>query len=212
MVFWTGIVVGGLFVWLAVRMGFYETWAMLFNVVVAVYTAVFLTPVIVSKIPAAGDTAYGNALTLTAVAAAVFLVLHGISYIFLTGQFKVAFPKVLDLVGAGVLGFLAGVLVWSFVALLVSVTPIAQSSLAQDIGFGRKIEQAQGAYICWWCNRVNAVASPGGRRQPAQKNVRWLLDKAEQKSPGKTLERPEPDNAGSLKTPPARQKFDPEDI
>ncbi len=75
MVFWTGILVGGLFVWLAVRMGFYETWAMLFNVVVAVYAAVFLTPVIVSKIPAAGDTAYGNALTLTAVAAAVFLLL-----------------------------------------------------------------------------------------------------------------------------------------
>ena len=167
---------------------------------------------IVSSIAAAGDTAYGNALTLAAVAAAVFLVLHGISYIFLTGQFKVVFPKVLDLVGAGVLGFLAGVLVWSFVALLVSVTPIAQSGLAQDIGFGRKIEQAQGPYLCWWCNRVNAVASAGSRRQPAQKNVRWLLDKAEQKSPDKMLERPKPDNAGSLKPPAARRKLDPEDI
>ena len=98
MVFWASILARGVFAWLAIRMGFYETWTMLFNIVISIYVAIFLTPAIVDVAPAAGDTSYGNALTLAVTATGVFLVLHGISYVFLTGQFNVSFPKIFDLV------------------------------------------------------------------------------------------------------------------
>ena len=212
MVFWTGIAVGGLFVWLAVRMGFFEVWALLFNVVVSVYTALFLTPLIGQKISAAGDTSYGSALTLAGVAAGTFLILQGVSFTFLTGQFKVPFPKILDNVGAGVLGFLTGFLIWSFLALLVSATPIARSSLAKNIGFGRKIEQAEGAYLCWWCDLVNTVASPGDSRRPAQQMVASLLDAAERKAPHNAPEQPAANRPPVFTPPTLPRRTVPDDI
>lgn len=192
MAFWTGILVGGFFAWLAVRKGFYETWTLLFNVVISIYVSVLLTPVIADSVPAAGDTAYGNALTLTAIAAGTFLILHGISYTLFTGQFGVTFPKIFDNIGAGILGFLAGFLIWSFVALLISATPIGQKDTARTIGFGRKIEQSNGAYISWWCNLVNTIASSEDTRRPVQETVSRLLEKADKKTRDKIPEQPEP--------------------
>ena len=170
MVFWTGIVVGGFFIWLAVRMGFYETWALLFIVVISVY-----------------------ALTLTTIAVGTFLILHGISYTFLTGQFNVSFPKIFDNLGAGVLGFLAGFLIWSFAALLISATPIGQKCFARAIGFGPEIQQTNGSYICWWCNLVSTAVSAKDNRQQAQETVSRLLEKAEEEIPD-TPERDGPNN------------------
>lgn len=176
-VFWIGILIGGLFAFLGTKRGFYETWTTLFNVVVAVYTSILLTPVIVEKIPAAGETAYGNALTLLAIAAAIFLPMHGISFIWLTGQFKVAFPKTLDLVGAGILGFLKGVLIWSFIAVLISSTPLGQKDSAERIGFGSKIEQTNGRYVCLWCGLIDTVTASGDNRRSARESISFLLEK-----------------------------------
>ncbi len=194
MIFWVGILVGAFFVWLAIGRGFYETWTMLFNVVISIYTAVYLTPVIVDIIPAAGETDYGNALTLAAVAAAVFVILYVISLTFLTGQFKVAFPKIFDNLGAGILGFLAGLLIWSFVVLLISATPIGKNDFAKSIGF----PQTSNPYLCWWCDLINtAAASDDG--QPAQEAVTWLLEEAKEK----TLEQPDP-NEPNTPDPPTQ--------
>lgn len=91
MVFWFGILVGGLVAWFTVTIGFYETWAMLFNFVVSVYVAVFVGPMIIELFPVAGDTAYGAILAVVSVAVAVFLILESISYSFITGR-GVSFP------------------------------------------------------------------------------------------------------------------------
>lgn len=194
MVFWVGILVGAFFVWLAVGRGFYETWTMLFNVVISIYTAVYLTPVIVEIIPAAGETAYGNAMMLTALAVAVFAILYVISLTFLTGQFKVAFPKLFDNLGAGVLGFLAGLLVWSFVVLLISATPIGKNDFAKSIGF----PQTGNVYLCWWCDLINTAAASDDT-QSAQEAVTRLVEEAERK----TLEQPDP-NEPAAPAPPTQ--------
>jgi len=183
MVFWVGILVGAFFVWLAVGRGFYETWTMLFNVVISIYTAVYLTPVIVEIIPAAGETAYGNAMMLTALAVAVFAILYVISLTFLTGQFKVAFPKLFDNLGAGVLGFLAGLLVWSFVVLLISATPIGKNDFAKSIG----LKEANNPYLCWWCDLINTAAASDDT-QSAQEAVARLIEEADEE----TLEQTDP--------------------
>jgi len=174
MVFWAGILAAAFFAWLAVKIGFYETWTMLFNIVISIYLSVFLTPAITTMVPAASDTAYGNALTLITVAAGAFLILHGVSYSFLTGRFSVWFPRPIDNVGSGLLGFLGGLLVWSFLALVISVSPLSQAGFAQDIGLRNSVEQTNVSYIAWWCDLVNAVVATGDGKRPTQEVILQL--------------------------------------
>ncbi len=181
MVLLAGILVGGLCIWFAIKMGFYETWAMLFNIVISIYVAVFLTPVIVDIIPAAGDTSYGNAMTLAATAIGTFLILHGISYIFLTGQFSVSFPKAFDILFAGLLGFLTGFLLSSFAALIITLTPISQSGLANKAGFNIRSQQANISYICWWCDLVNSIVASPDKEITSEQTIKQLLNSGQSK-------------------------------
>ena len=200
MVFWASILAGGLFVWLAVRIGFFEMWTLLFNIVISIYVAIYLTPVIVDVAPAAGDTSYGNALTLAAVATGTFLVLFGISYVFLTGQFNVAFPKIFDLVFAGLLGFLAGALVFSFAALVVTVTPISQNRLLSKAGFNAQSQRTNIAYICRWCDLIDMAVSSPDSETTAEQTINALLSSAQSGRPDETDKQPDPyeptDNKG----------------
>jgi hypothetical protein len=182
MIFWLGILAAAFCAWLAVRIGFYEMWAMLFNVLISVYLAVVLTPVIAEVVPAAAEPPIGAALTLIALAAGSFLILHVISYTFLTGQFRVTFPKILDNLGSGILGFLGGFLIWSFLTLVVSVTPLSQNAAARNIGFGPQITQTTAPYLSWWCDLVNTAAASPDVRQPAQETIARLLDDTAKKA------------------------------
>lgn len=155
------ILAGMAFVGFAVKIGLYETWAMLFNIVISIYLAVFLAPAIADSINITDNTAYNNVLVMAAVAIVTFLLLHGSCYLLITGQSKIQLPKALDTIGSGLLGFLAGLLVWNFVILLIYVTPLSQSAFAKKVGL--EPESAKAGYICWWCNRVNQIAS--GRYQ-----------------------------------------------
>jgi len=189
MVFWAGILAAAFFAWLAVKIGFYETWTMLFNIVISIYLSVFLTPVITSMVPAAGDTAYGNALTLITVAAGAFLILHGVSYSFLTGRFSVWFPRPLDNVGSGLLGFLAGLLIWSFLALVILVSPLSQAGFAQDIDLRNAVEQTSVPYIAWWCDLVNGIVAAGDNKYTTRQVISKLLKPAQERPAHKPADR-----------------------
>jgi hypothetical protein len=192
MVFWAGILAAAFFAWLAVKIGFYETWTMLFNIVISIYLSLFLTPVITTMVPAASDTAYGNALTLITVAAGAFLILHGVSYSFLTGRFSIWFPRPVDNVGSGLLGFLGGLLVWSFVTLVISVSPLSQAGFARDIGLRSTVDQTSVPYIAWWCDLVNAVVATDDGKRATQEVIRRLLEPAKRGSFQKPTEQGEP--------------------
>ena len=192
MVFWIGILVGGAFAWLTIKRGFYETWALVFNIVISIYLAVFLGPVIADVVPSAGDTLYGNALTMLATAIGSFLILHVISYTFLTGQFAISFPKIFDTLGTGFLGFLTGFLVWSFVGLLIYTTPISQQPIVKEIGFGSQFQQTSVSYISRFCNLVNAIVFSQDNERTTQQALSGLLKSAESNVQGKTAERTEP--------------------
>jgi len=183
MVFWASILAGGLFIWLALRIGFFEMWTLLFNIVISIYLAIFLTPVVKNVAPAAADTSYGNALTMAVIAAGTFLVLYGISYIFLTGQFSVAFPKTFDLIFAGLLGFGAGVLVFSFAALVVTVTPISQNRLMSKAGFNAQSQRTNIAYICRWCDLIDLAVSSPDSETTAERTITALLSSAQPEPP-----------------------------
>ena len=194
MVFWASILAGGLFVWLAVRIGFFEMWTLLFNIVISIYVAIYLTPVIVDLAPAAGDTSYGSALTLAAIAIGTFLALFGISYVFLTGQFSVAFPKVFDLVFAGVLGFLAGALVFSFAAIMITVTPLSQNRLLSKAGFNAQSQQTNIVYISRWCDLIDLAAASSDSQTTAEQTINALLSIAQPEPPAETDRQPDPND------------------
>jgi hypothetical protein len=190
MVFWIGILVGGTFAWLVIKLGFYQTWALVFNIIISIYLSLYLQPVI-ANIPAVGDTPYSNALTMIVIALASFMVLHGISYTFLTGQFNVSFPKVFDILGSGLLGFLAGFLVWSFLSLLIYITPVSQNTFVKGIGFKDEFQQTSISYISRFCNLVNAIVSQDNENS-AEQTIDKLLNGAKSKAQKKTPEKPEP--------------------
>lgn len=191
MVFWIGILVGGAFAWLAIKLRFYQTWALAFNIIISIYLGLYLRPVIVN-IPAVGDTPYSNALTLATVALACFLILHGISYTFLTGQFNISFPKVFDVLGAGVLGFLAGFLVWTFLSLLIYITPASQNTFVKGAGFNNDYRKTAVSYISRFCNLVNVVVSSPDEESSTEQIINKLLKDSRSKAREKTLKKPKP--------------------
>ncbi len=210
MVFWLGILCGGLFIWFAIKIGFFEMLAMLFNIVISVYVAIFLAPVILETVPEAGDIPCCNAFTMTVLAVGTFFILYGITYVFLTGQFKVSFPKLFDILLTGVLGFLAGFLVLSFAALVITITPLSQNRFVKQVGFNRNSQQANISYICWWCDLVNAIVSSPDTKITSKEAVEHLLSDTQPTTPEKedgqtTISTPvEPDdlNDGQQSVPP----------
>lgn len=151
-----GIVIGGIFAFLGVRKGFYDTWAILFDIVIAVYLGVFLGPAIAAITPEALP-GYHSAMTIGATGLAAFAILYGISYIFITNQYKVPFPRALDILGAGFLGFLAGVLVWSFASTVVCLTPLTEKAVFKTLGFQAAVDQASVSYLAGWCDGVHSI-------------------------------------------------------
>jgi hypothetical protein len=178
MVFWVGILVGGLFAYLAIKKGFYEMWALGFNIIISIYLAVFLGPVVADIIPA-GTAVYSKALTVLATAVACFLILHGISYTFITGQFSISLPKIVDVVGAGLFGFLIGFLVWSFFSLLIMTMPITENAFAEEAGFDTQAQQTSISYVSWWCGKVNRIVPSRDRKQTPQQAIGWLMKSSE---------------------------------
>ena len=184
MVFWLGILTGGIFVWFAIKIGFYEIWAMLFNIVISIYVAIFLTPVLLDIVPGSGDIPCCNAFSLAVLGGGTFLILYGITYVFLTGQFKVAFPKLFEILFTGILGFLVGFLVLSFAALVITITPISQNRFVRQIGFNRESQQANISYMCLWCDLINSVVS-SDTKVTSKEAVEYLLSSAQPQTENK---------------------------
>lgn len=197
MLFWIGILVGGVFAWLGFKIGFYQTWALLFNVVIAVYLAIFLGPVIVEVIPGVSEAPFSTVLAVTATGIGAFLILQCLSYTFVTGQFNVMIPRLVDTLGSVLLGFLSGFLVWSFVALLLCMTPISENRLMKGIGFHGESEQTIKANVFWWCNLVHGVAAADEQSPTPRDTVAELLHK----TVGRPI--PEANEPGDVNEPPS---------
>lgn len=178
MVFWLAVLVGALFAWIAVRTGFYAAWIMFFHLLLAACVSIFLTPVFVAGVPAAASIhGFGHALTLMSIAVATLFIGYGTCYACLSGRLQMPFPRFLDSIGAGVLGFLTGFLVWSFLLLAFTLTPVAQFDLVKQFGFDRAAQQTNIAYLCWWCDSLHYFVSPWGDETTSQQAIDLLMTK-----------------------------------
>ena len=206
MVFWAAILVGAVFVSLTVRIGFYETWGLLFSIVIAIYVAIFLAPSVVEFASTTGKaSAYSTAMAMIFLSGGCFAVLYGLSYVFLTGQFKVSFSETFDILVAGALGFLAGFLVLSFVALIMTTTPLAENDLAKVMGLNPESEHANMACIAWCCDRVHSVTGPETEGSATQAAIERLLNAPPNSGPKRERDPNEPNEASVSKERPAPQ-------
>jgi hypothetical protein len=183
MVFWIGILIAVGFAYSAIKLGFYYAWTMLFNVVVAVYVGIRFWPVIEEFVPMGGQ--YSKTLAVLATTAGTFLVLHGISSAFLLGQFEVTFPRLLNTLGAGLLGLMAGFLVWSFAALVVYTTPFSENAFVKEVGFNSKqFKEAKiQPYLVWWCNFVDKFVALENGGTSAENTIKDLMTKPKPAKP-----------------------------
>ena len=208
MVLWIAVLAGAIFAWGAVQVGFYASWIMFFNLALAAYVGLFLAPVIVTSIPAAtaATYGYGYGLVLLSVAIATLLISYGICYAVLSGELRYELPKMFDNVGAGLLGFLAGFLVLSFVGFAVSLTPVAQMDAVKTLGLEAKSQEANTSYVYWCCDRFHKIlASSRSQLRNSKAAGNMLLARAEASSgAGKPHAPPE------ITAPPPAEKESPE--
>jgi hypothetical protein len=122
---------------------------------------------------------YGRTLAVLVIGVGTFLVLHGISNVFLIGQFEVTFPRSLNVLGSGLLGFLAGFMIWSFASLVFCTTPWCENEFVKDIGLGSKgFEEARlQSYIVWWGNTIDILVVPGDSPIDTKNAIKDLLTK-----------------------------------
>jgi hypothetical protein len=175
MICWIGILIALVFVASTLKLGLYNAWTMLFNVLIAVYLGIRLGPFVENFIPAGGE--YQTTLGVLAVGLVTFVILHGISYAFLIGQFDVTFPHAIAKLGSAVLGFLAGFLVWSFIILLICTTPFSQNKFLKDVGVcheGFEQMHIQG-YLVFWCSALDKLVGSGDNETGAKQAIVGLL-------------------------------------
>jgi uncharacterized membrane protein required for colicin V production len=120
--------------------GFVSSWVKLLNTAVAIYVAVYMTPVITASVSIVSEYACGSVLCALVISVVTFLILNAITMTIM-GDLKVAMPRLVEMLGGGGLGFLNGMLVWGFVCLLLAISPLANSSFMQQNCPPEEVEQ-----------------------------------------------------------------------
>jgi ABC-type xylose transport system permease subunit len=176
-VFWISILIAVIFACSTIKLGFYHAWTTLFNLLVAVYIAVRIGPAIEEFFPAAVSGQYGKALSLLATGTGVFLILQGIAYVLLIGQFEVTFPRAVNIIGSGLMGLLAGFLVCSFATLVICTTPFSQQQYVKEIGLDTKTfeETRMQSYLVRVCKFMDIFVASGDDTVGAEKTIKDLL-------------------------------------
>ncbi len=174
MAFWLSILAGIVFAAVAFRRSFYLMWTILFNITISIYLGIMLTYTAVKTIDAISCSSYSYAGCVLGIAIVTFVILQFIAIRFFAATFKVTFSKIFDNIGAALLAFIAGFLVFSFISFSISITPIVDNPFMQEVISGQQIAKSSAPVVLRTCNLVGVLS--------AQKNtgvtgdfLSWLL-------------------------------------
>jgi hypothetical protein len=176
MIFWIGIILALILAALTAKKGLYETWTLFFNVLIAVYLGLTLGPVLKGLLGIKGG---GEIFVMLGTAVISLTVLYLFSYVIFLSQFHVTFPKILDAVGGGLLGFLTGLLIWSFIAFLISVSPLSRYGAIKKIGFNSASIQSNTGYMKWWAGIIHGIVSADQKEESIDQTMLVLVENAE---------------------------------
>jgi hypothetical protein len=154
------IVVGLVFVFIGYRKTWYPSWALLFNVLISVYTGIMTAPQIVDKFPVIrnylGDFSYSAGILTIAIV--FFIVIQSLAFKFFTAVYVVSFPKILNSAGAAVVGFLAGSVIAGFLFFLINITPLSDFPAVKFLAQGRQSPDQVNSVVLGSCNFVHALS------------------------------------------------------
>jgi len=179
MIFWIGIIIAFCCTAVAVKRGFYETCCIFFNLLIAVFLAVVATPFFIKVVPGIAETAYSSVITMLIVAVSSFVILYVVAFVMMIGQFTINMPKFFDVLAAGILGFLGGLLVFNFAAMLIYATPIWQNTVAKHIGFNDEARQATVSYVAGYCNFVSFFVADENDAETPKDKIQKLLGQSQ---------------------------------
>ncbi len=177
---------------------FYRMWAMVFNIFIAIYLGIMLSPWIVSMIPTGTEgMQYQKAACVVCVAVLVFGLLQAITVNFITTDCEIGFPKLFDSIGSGVLGFFGGLTVSAFLLLLISLLPFSEAPIVKSITGKETAERLAAKPIVALCNFVTAISIQPPEGKPRQAITRLTtnvtLKKIETEPSGNTDSIDEPE-------------------
>ena len=183
MVLMITITAGVIFALLGLKKTFYPMWALLFNVLLAIYAAVMLTPVVLDKFETLGYFGnYSRALSLLAIALSVFVVAQLLTFRFLTAVYCVSFPVILNNAGAGILGFITGFVISNFVIFLISVTPILQNPSLQKLSSDAEAGGSVNSHLISTCNVINKLSLQCYEKAP-EEAVEYITEHSSHPAP-----------------------------
>jgi hypothetical protein len=124
------IIVGAVFGLWGYHKRLFPAWALIFNVLVAVYLSVMLTPAFADK---AGGYAsilgpWSNCAILVLIFAIYLALSELLSKFYLTNTYCVSFPKWVDSIGGAFCGFLAGYIIATFFFFALASSPIKNNA------------------------------------------------------------------------------------
>ncbi|HBG26206.1 MAG: hypothetical protein A2Y10_09625 [Planctomycetes bacterium GWF2_41_51] len=112
----------------------YPAWAFLFNVMIAAYLGLMLTPTILALKSAGGIMVqlgpWANSLTMIIITALYLTISQLLSKFYLTNTYCVSFPRWVDNFGGVVLGFLGGYILANIMLFALANTPLKSNSIA----------------------------------------------------------------------------------
>jgi len=155
------IIIGLVFALLCYKKTWYPSWAFLFNILISIYIGIMTAPQIVDKIPfireRLNDFAYSAGIL--AVAVIIFIVVQFLSVRFLIAGHRASFPKILNSIGAAVLGFVAGLIITGFLFFLINITPLPNWP-AVDRFFAQHDRNSEKAssFVLGPCNFVHSIS------------------------------------------------------
>jgi len=116
------IAVALIFTVLGIRLGYYRTWALLFNILVSIYLAVMLAPVIPGLLPNVKDFHYRYPIFIIIAAIIIFAILQSFT-IYLIGAFEASYHRKFDIISSALLGFISGYLLGAFIFFVICLVP-----------------------------------------------------------------------------------------
>ncbi len=139
----------------------YPVWAFAFNVIMAVYLGVMLTPTILET---AGERleslgTYDNVTVMVATAFLYFLIAQLLCTKYQTGTYSVSFPKWVDNTGGLILGLAGGFLIANFILFAIAVSPLKENPLVSKYTpIPAGMERASGKHIVNACEFVSSCS------------------------------------------------------
>ncbi len=177
MILLLAVVVGVVFAVIGARKGFFPMWFVLFNILISIYIGVMLSPTLVAIRPDMEQEPYYLAAFIAVTSVMIFIVLGTIAISFFGELGECFCPKVLDTVGAAILGFLGGFCVLSFVFFIVCIMPFSKTPSMKDVCGDGTLTPIGVKGVVKACDFVSTVSLQphGDTHKRVRKVVDWLV-------------------------------------